>query len=238
MFCGPDSVELELLAHMIVHNTVNISRLKKYTADWLWEMAPPPPLQMIWDKDGTSQCWGTMEGITSHKRSPDVKGSYIFHIQWEGYDNEVSWEPAANLAKAKQMIADYQEHHRLGETKVQWKRKRKRCRVNTYWLHCVMESMTSRFIVFSSSISDLLAIMQCGQNGRVYIRCGSAEHMGLKGECAYWYNWVDQQENRDYSLRQRTDYCHFILLQLTSIIISHVLCNSESLCSWVCVCIC
>jgi hypothetical protein len=55
---------------------------------------------------------------------PGVKGSYKYQIKWEGYDDdEMTWELATNLSKAKKMVDDYKKQHRLGETKVKQKRK-------------------------------------------------------------------------------------------------------------------
>jgi hypothetical protein len=35
----------------------------------------------------------------------------------------MTWEPAANLSKAKEMLDDYKKQHGLGETKVKQKRR-------------------------------------------------------------------------------------------------------------------
>jgi hypothetical protein len=54
-FRGPNAVELELPADMTIHDTENVSRIKKYTADQAPEKPPPPP-PPVWtvrDKDGT-----------------------------------------------------------------------------------------------------------------------------------------------------------------------------------------
>jgi hypothetical protein len=65
-----------------------------------------------------------VEAITSHKRAPGIKGGYKYQIKWAGYDDdEMTWEPAANLSKAKKMLDDYKKQHGLGETKVKRKRK-------------------------------------------------------------------------------------------------------------------
>jgi len=63
-FNGPNAVELELPADMMMHETVNVSRLKKYTADRPRENPPPPPVQTAWEKDDTYQCSFVVEVIT------------------------------------------------------------------------------------------------------------------------------------------------------------------------------
>ena len=54
-FWGPHAVELQLLADMTIYDTINISRLKKYTADPASERPPPPPsILTIRNNDGTA----------------------------------------------------------------------------------------------------------------------------------------------------------------------------------------
>jgi len=121
-FCWPNAVEQELLADMTNYDTVNNIRLKMYTADWASEKPPPPQGQTVQDTDGTIQHAYVVEAFTLHKRALAVNGGYRYQIKWEGDNNdEVTWEPAANLWKPKQILFDYKKQHRLGETKVKRK---------------------------------------------------------------------------------------------------------------------
>jgi hypothetical protein len=115
---------LELPADITIHDTVNVSRLKKYTADPAREKPPPPTVQTIRDKEGTIQRLYVVEAIISQKWALGIKGGDYYQIKWEDYDNnEMTWEPAANLSKAKQMLDDHNKQYRLGETKDKRKRK-------------------------------------------------------------------------------------------------------------------
>jgi hypothetical protein len=99
---------------MSIHVTVNVSRLKKYIADPTREKPPPSPVLAVMDKHGTIQCSYVTEAIVLHKKAPGVKGGYKFQITWEGYDDDnMRWEPAANLSNAKQILDDYKKQHGL-----------------------------------------------------------------------------------------------------------------------------
>jgi hypothetical protein len=52
MLHGPNAIELELLSDMTIHDTGNVSRIKKYTADQAREKPPPPLVLTVRDKDG------------------------------------------------------------------------------------------------------------------------------------------------------------------------------------------
>jgi hypothetical protein len=109
---------------MTIHDTVNVSRLKKYTADLSQERPPPPPVRTVTDKDGSIQCSYVIEAIISHKKAMGIKAGYKYQIKWERYnDNEMTWKPAANLSKVKQMLDDYKKQHSLGEMMVKRKLK-------------------------------------------------------------------------------------------------------------------
>jgi hypothetical protein len=56
-FRGPNAVELELPTDMAIHDTVNVSRVKKYIADPdpARDKPPPPPVLAVIDKHGTIQ---------------------------------------------------------------------------------------------------------------------------------------------------------------------------------------
>jgi len=45
MVCWPDSDKVEFPADMIIHHTVNVSNLQKYTTDWVSEEPPPSKVQ-------------------------------------------------------------------------------------------------------------------------------------------------------------------------------------------------
>jgi len=82
------------------------------------------------------------------------------------------------------------------------------------WLHFVVESMRSAFILlFFRSISNYLGGIWCRERGKVNKRCSSAERTGQKGERADPPKLSGLAEDRDPSFRQRIDYFHIILLQ-------------------------
>jgi len=63
-------------------------------------------------QDGKIQHSYVVEVITWHKQATGVEGGYNYQIKWEGYDDhEMSWEPAANSSKAKEMLNDYRKQH-------------------------------------------------------------------------------------------------------------------------------
>jgi len=112
MFRGPNAVELDLQVDMTIHDTVNVSRLKKYTADCAREKPPLPPVRSVRDQDGMIRHSYVVDAITSHMRALGVQGGYQCQIKWDGYDDDkMTWEPAPNLSKAKQMLDDYREQH-------------------------------------------------------------------------------------------------------------------------------
>jgi len=58
---------LEFWADMKIQDTVNVSRLKKYTADQGCEKRPPPPVPSVWDQDGpisVHMLWQWLHGIS------------------------------------------------------------------------------------------------------------------------------------------------------------------------------
>jgi len=64
-----------------------------------------------------------VEAIISHTWVLGVKGGYKYQIKCEGYDDdEMTWDPAANLSQAKRVLDDYKKQHKLGETKVKQNR--------------------------------------------------------------------------------------------------------------------
>jgi len=52
------------------------------------------------------------------------------------------------------------------------------------------------------------------EKGKVHIWCGSAECTDQTGKSVYPHHWLDRREDRHYSLRQRIEYHHWILLQI------------------------
>jgi len=122
-FRGLNAVKLDLPTYMMIHDTVNVSRIKKDTAVEARGKPLPPAVLTVRDKDGMIQRGYVIEAITSHKRALGVIRGYKYQSKWDGYDNkEITWDPAANISKAKQMLDDNKKHG-LGETKVKRKRK-------------------------------------------------------------------------------------------------------------------
>ena len=123
-FQESDTVELELPNDMTIHNTVNISRLKTYIADLIWEKSPPSSIQAVMDKHGMIQHSYVVEVFVIPKKAPGITGGNKYQIKWEGYDDyNMTWEPAANLSNAKQILDDYKKQHGLGERKVKCNKK-------------------------------------------------------------------------------------------------------------------
>jgi len=81
-FCGPYAVQLELLADMTMHDTVDISRLKMYTADQVWEQPPSPPVRIVRDKVGTIQCSYDREVNSLNQQALGIKRGYKNQINW------------------------------------------------------------------------------------------------------------------------------------------------------------
>jgi len=67
---------------MMIHNTVNASRIIRHTADRAQEQPPPPPpVRTVRDIDGTIQHSYMAEAITSHKLAPGIKGVYKYQLK-------------------------------------------------------------------------------------------------------------------------------------------------------------
>jgi hypothetical protein len=78
--------------------------------------------------------------IVLYKKAPGIKGGYKYQIKQEGYnDDDMPWELAVNLSKAKLMLDNYKKQQGLGERKVKRKRKGYSCGVDGYWLYFVVE---------------------------------------------------------------------------------------------------
>jgi len=86
-FCWPNADELELLAYGMIHETVNISRLKKYTADLAQEKHPTSPVPNGSDKAVTIKRADVIEAITLRKCVLGVTGSYKYQITQEARNN-------------------------------------------------------------------------------------------------------------------------------------------------------
>jgi hypothetical protein len=68
------------------------------------------------DKPGLTEHLYVIEAIVSHQTAPGVKGGYKFQIQCKGYDDvNMTWEPAANLSNAKQILDNDRKQHSVGE---------------------------------------------------------------------------------------------------------------------------
>jgi len=119
-FNGTNAVELELPADMTIHDTLNVSRIKKYTADQVPEKPAPPPDWTVGDKDGTILHSYVVEVITSHKRATGVKCGYKYQIKWEGYDDdEMTLEPAAIHSKQRKCLMTTK--HNTDREKQEWR---------------------------------------------------------------------------------------------------------------------
>jgi len=118
----PNDVELELPADIIIHGTVNFNQLHTYTTYLSQENPPPQPIRTAWDKDGTIQYWYLAEDITSQMEILGVKDSFQYQIKSKGY-NDITWQPAINLSKAKQILHDYKKQPEMEATKAKQTRK-------------------------------------------------------------------------------------------------------------------
>jgi putative transposase len=99
-----NAVELDLPNDMMIHDTVNVSRLKIDRTDnsrIAWR-PPPPPVRT--SRAGTSY---VVESIANHRSRSDGTG-WEYEVKWEGWDEkDNTWEPEENMAKAKETVKQY-----------------------------------------------------------------------------------------------------------------------------------
>jgi len=69
------AVKWELLADMMIHDTVHVSRLQKYTTDRAREKSPLSAVHTVRDIHGHTEDWDVVEGNTSRKWLSGVTSS-------------------------------------------------------------------------------------------------------------------------------------------------------------------
>lgn len=89
-FHRPNAAKLELLEHMTIHNTANVCRLKKDTADWVLVNPPPPLIQTLRDGHGTISELQIVIAITVYQQVSGIKGSCKYQNKWKSYNNKLS----------------------------------------------------------------------------------------------------------------------------------------------------
>jgi len=77
-FSGPNVANLELLADMTIHDTVNVGIFKKYTGDRCPDDPPPPPISTVGKINHTIERLYTVAAITSHKQELGIKGPHKY----------------------------------------------------------------------------------------------------------------------------------------------------------------
>jgi len=99
-----NAVELDLPNDLTIYDTVNVRRVEvdrtdnSRTAWW----APPPP---VWTSHAGTR--DVVQSIRNHR--PGCKGTgWEYEVKREGwYEKDKTWEPEANMAKAKEMVKQY-----------------------------------------------------------------------------------------------------------------------------------
>ena len=128
-FIGPFTVErvvnrnayrLELPPSFKLHPTVNVSRLRRYVdgggefvsrQDEHWK---PPPVPVL-DANGQRE-WVVKRVLA--QRGPVRRRQYL--VEWEGYPMwEATWEPEANLGRAKGKVRQFEREQQLADKAVE-----------------------------------------------------------------------------------------------------------------------
>ena len=105
---GPVAYHLELSANLKIHPTFHVSHLKPYTDPASFSPDRPhdyrpPPIQV--DGDDEYEVEAILDRRTRRRRL-----EYL--IKWLSYpDSENTWEPAANLSHAQDLLLAYDTAH-------------------------------------------------------------------------------------------------------------------------------
>jgi hypothetical protein len=133
---GTGTVRLDLPRDMKVHDRVNVDKVKRYTpsvGEWPGRTQVTRPLSVSVSDDGQEQyeveaILGKKEGledpllssaaddplftsVAGRKKAKKVKKVMVtrYLVQWKGYSmDDCSWEPAANVAAAPDLLIDYE----------------------------------------------------------------------------------------------------------------------------------
>jgi transposase InsO family protein len=129
---GPATVRLELPRDMKVHDRVNVDKVKRYSAsvgEWPGRTQESRPLPTHVSDDGQGEyeveaILGKREELEEPPTIADDDATFIkvnrrgkakkvmvtrYLVQWTGYSmDECSWERAANLAGAQDVVVDYE----------------------------------------------------------------------------------------------------------------------------------
>ena len=104
---GPLTYRLELPSRWRIHDVFHAALLSPFTETE--EHGPAftrPPPELVNEEEEYK-----VEEIISHKKS---RNRWLFLVKWRGYPlSEASWEPAANLQNAQQLLLPYRLAHHL-----------------------------------------------------------------------------------------------------------------------------
>jgi hypothetical protein len=121
---GAAHVTLDLPDDMRLHDVVNVDRIKRYVpsvGEWPGRVqaSRPPPASVNKDGEGEWEVEAILgkkddleyqiraDGTEDRKKKRERVVRYL--VQWVGYDmDSCSWEPAANVAGAADLVNDYE----------------------------------------------------------------------------------------------------------------------------------